>query len=163
MINGAEEYSAMESAQGQIQEKKYAATFPILINVADRPTYFISLKDDAGLVKSFAFVSVTDYQIVGVADSIEDAEREYRRKLGISSSENAGSAASEFSGVIEKIAEAVKDGNSVYYIKLMGNDIVFKADISVSDMLPLLSIGEEIILKADESFNVKEINYSSEE
>ena len=163
MINGAEEYSAMESAQGQIQEKKYAATFPILINVADRPTYFISLKDDAGLVKSFAFVSVTDYQIVGVADSIEDAEREYRRKLGISSSGSVGSATSDFTGSVEKIATAVKDGNSVYYIKVAGNDNVFKADISVSDILPLISVGDEIAFKADENFNVTEINYSSEE
>ena len=163
MINGAEEYSAMESAQGQIQEKKYGATFPILINVADRPTYFISLKDDAGLVKSFAFVSVTDYQIVGVADSIEDAEREYRRKLGINSSGTLGNTASEFMGTVEKIATAVKNGNSVYYIKISGNDTVFKADISVSDILPLLSAGDTITLKADEKSNVVEINYSSEE
>ena len=62
-INGAEENSAMDSAEGKVQEKKYQATFPILINVADQPTYFVSLKDDAGLVKQFAFVSVENYPV----------------------------------------------------------------------------------------------------
>ena len=43
----------MESAQGKIQEKGYIATFPILVNIADTPSYFISLKDGAGLVKAY--------------------------------------------------------------------------------------------------------------
>ena len=164
MINGAEEYSAMESAQGQIQEKSYTATFPILINVADRPTYFISLKDDAGLVKSFAFVSVSDYQIVGVADNIADAEREYRRKLGISSSSgSAGAEISEYTGTVEKIATAVKDGNSIYYIRLSGSDVIYTADISVSDILPLIAVGENITFKADENLSITEIKYSEQE
>ena len=41
-INGADESSAMGSAEGKVQEKEYVATFPILINVAERPTYFVS-------------------------------------------------------------------------------------------------------------------------
>lgn len=41
-IPGATEYSAMDSAQGQVQHLKYTATFPLLLNISDRPTYFIS-------------------------------------------------------------------------------------------------------------------------
>ena len=48
-VAGAEEYSAMESAQGQVQQMKYTATFPLLLNVAEQPTYFMALKDAAGL------------------------------------------------------------------------------------------------------------------
>ena len=55
---GAEEYSAMESAQGGVQDLGYTATFPLLLNVSDRPTYFMSLKDSAGLVKMYAYVDV---------------------------------------------------------------------------------------------------------
>ena len=62
-------------------EKGYIATFPILVNIADTPSYFISLKDGAGLVKAYSFVSVSDYQIVGVADTKKGAEEEYRRLL----------------------------------------------------------------------------------
>ena len=62
-VPGATEYSAMESAKGQVQHLGYSATFPLLLNISDRPTYFVSLKDAAGLVKMYAFVDVRQYQI----------------------------------------------------------------------------------------------------
>lgn len=145
MINGAEEYSAMESAQGQVQEKGYTATFPILINVADRPSYFISLKDNAGLVKMYAFVSVTDYQIVGVSDTIEGAKLEYTRMLGVSSAAPGDSEVEEISGTVAGIATAVVDGNSVYYIKI--GDKIYTAAISLSPELPFIKEGDELVLK----------------
>ena len=147
MINGAEEYSAMESAQGQIQEKGYNSTFPILINVENRPSYFLSLKDNAGLVKAYAFVSVTDYQIVGVADTIDGARREYLRMLGVVKDENDIGETESLSGVIADIASAVKDGNTIYYIYV--GDKIFTANISISDMLPFLKIGDSIKFEAN--------------
>lgn len=63
-ISGAEEYSAMSSAEGKVQNLKYKATFPILVNAGGEPTYFLSLKDSSNLVKMYAFVSVKNYQIV---------------------------------------------------------------------------------------------------
>ena len=47
-VPGADENSAMASAEGQVQNLRYTATFPLLLNIADEPTYFIALKDDAG-------------------------------------------------------------------------------------------------------------------
>ncbi len=161
MINGAEEYSAMESAQGQIQEKGYVATFPILINVADKPTYFISLKDNAGLVKSYALVSVADYQIVGVADTIEGAKSEYLRMLGIKDESKPPVTGTEISGIIEDIKTAVKDGNSLYYIKVDGK--VYTASISIWNELPFLKNGEEIVFTADDNGNIGKISYKTAE
>lgn len=140
-INGAEEYSAMASAEGMIQEKGYTATFPILVNIADTPSYFISLKDNAGLVKAYSFVAVSQYQTVGVADTIEGAEAEYRRLLGAS---NEGEGQEEIpaeetvtiTGRVSRIASAVKDGNSLYYIEIDGS--LYTAGLEVSDILPLL-------------------------
>ena len=63
----------MESAEGQVQHLKYSSTFPLLLNISDRPTYFMSLKDGAGLVKMYAFVDVSQYQIVGTGSSVEEA------------------------------------------------------------------------------------------
>ena len=57
-VNGAEEYSAMNSAEGQVQEKGYVASFPSLINVSGKATYIMVLKDNAGLVKLYALVNV---------------------------------------------------------------------------------------------------------
>jgi len=140
-INGAEEYSAMGSAEGKVQEKGYIATFPILINIAGEPTYFISLKDNEGLVKSYAFVSVKNYQTVGVGDTIAAAQSQYASLLG-----NKQSTAQSITvtGNIESISTAVKGGNTIYYIKLTGNDDIFVASIEISDFLPTLKQGDYI-------------------
>ena len=36
-VAGAEEFSAMDSARGQVQQMNYTATFPLLLNIADQP------------------------------------------------------------------------------------------------------------------------------
>ena len=54
----------MSSAQGAVQQYSYKATFPLLLNVSDQPTYFMALKDSAGLVKMYAMVNVQQYQVV---------------------------------------------------------------------------------------------------
>lgn len=154
-INGAEEYSAMESAQGKIQEKGYTATFPILLNVADTPSYFIGLKDGAGLVKSYAFVSVSNYQIVGVADTVADAEAEYRRLLKeagkLEESEPDAEETLYASGAVTAISSAVVDGNTCYYIKLEASDKIFIADISLWDELPFVQVGDAIEISYTEN------------
>ena len=68
-VPGAEEYSAMSSAEGQVQDMGYTSTFPLLINLNNKPTYLVSLKDAAGLVKMYGFVDVENYQKVVVTDS----------------------------------------------------------------------------------------------
>ena len=147
MINGAEEYSAMGSAQGQIQEKGYLSTFPILINVENHASYFLSLKDNAGLVKAYAFVSVADYQIVGVADTIDGAKTEYLRMLGIAKDDNDIGNTESKNGIIAEIATAVKDGNTVYFIRI--NEEIYTANISVSDILPFLKNGDFVTFEAN--------------
>lgn len=152
-INGAEEYSAMESAEGKIQEKGYTATFPILVNIADTPSYFISLKDSAGLVKSYSFVSVSNYQIVGVADTVAAAEAEYRRLLKESGKLNEDSStvdnANSVVGKVSDISSAVVDGNTCYYIRLENNEQIYIVNVSLNDALPFVKVGTELKLALD--------------
>lgn len=157
-INGAEEYSAMSSAEGKIQEKKYTATFPILINIADTPSYFISLKDNAGLVKAYSFVSVSNYQIVGVADTLEGASEEYLRLLNTNgvSTENEAIVKKEI--IVDRINSAVIDGNSVYYIKPLGSDKIYSANIDLSTKLPLIKEGDKITISIYDNENITTIN-----
>ena len=61
---GATETSAQSSAQSQVQQMRYSATFPLLLNIADQPTYFMALKGEDGLVKMYAMVNVQQYNIV---------------------------------------------------------------------------------------------------
>ena len=129
---GAEEYSAMDSAQGQVQHLGYVATFPLLLNVSGEPTYFMALKDSAGLVKMYAMVNISKYQNVAIGETVAECVKDYQELLkqnGISASgEGAGL---EVKAVIEKISPVVIEGNSHYYITLAGNDGIFDVDVSV--------------------------------
>ncbi len=161
-INGAEEYSAMNSAEGAVQEKEYTATFPILINVDGVPTYFISLKDNAGLVKMYSFVAVSNYQIVGVKDTLEDAMNDYRRLLAannIVESKPVPDNTETVTVKLDAVSSAVVDGNTVYYLKAGAK--IYTAKISVSPTLPFLKAGDTVTVTAspaeDGTFAVSKI------
>lgn len=161
-IPGAEEYSAMESAEGQVQHLKYSSTFPLLLNISDRPTYFMSLKDGAGLVKMYAFVDVSQYQIVGTGSSVEEARADYISKLKNENLEIEDAAETTVSGVIENIASAVVSGNTNYYIKLQNDSKIYIAPITISDNLPLAKSGDSIEMtfsSTDEKVTVSKIEF----
>lgn len=137
-IAGAEEYSAMESAEGQVQNLKYKATFPLLLNIANEPTYFMALKDDAGLVKKYAMVNIQRYQNVAVGDTVAACEKAYRQLLGSGGSSKGGEAdaVNTASGKIKRIAQAVLDGNSHFYIALEEGLTLEGADTEAENVLP---------------------------
>lgn len=157
-ISGAEEYSAMSSAEGQVQHLGYSATFPILVNAGGVPTYFLSLKDDAGLVKQYAFVSVENYQIVATGESVASAEAAYYQLL-IDNGKNVEEEYElvELTGTIASLNEAVVSGNSTYYFTIEGSDTIYIADISLSDYLPLVKVGDVVCFEFVESDDSSEI------
>ena len=163
-ISGAEEYSAMSSAEGQVQNLKYKATFPILINAGGQPTYFLSLKDDANLVKKYAFVSVENYQIVATGDSVAQAEQAYYALLESNGKKaDAGDfKTNQLTGAISAISEAVVDGNSTYYFKIEGSETVFIGDISLSDRFPLAKAGDVVTIEFVNSKDDSEVITSIE-
>lgn len=144
-VPGATELAAMESARGQVQHLNYSATFPLLLNISDRPAYFISLKDAAGLVKMYAFVDVAQYQIVGTGQTIDEARRNYREALNLEEIEvqEPGDQA-EKAGVIERVKDTVVSGNTRYYFLLRGDSAIYTADLSVWPGLPFLEPGDSV-------------------
>ena len=154
-VPGAKEYSAMNSAEGAVQEKKYEATFPLLLNVSDRPTYFMSLKDDAGLVKMYAFVDVQAYQVLGTGTNVDSARENYianlkRENIEVKDSEEEKDDSITLAAKVVAVNSAVVNGNTKYYIKLTSesfSDIrTFVIDISVSDDLPFIKADDKVIL-----------------
>lgn len=143
-IEGAIEDSAMSSAEGKVQNLGYKATFPLLLNINDEPTYFMALKDASGLVKKYAMVNVQNYQIVATGDSVNECETTYLKLLkdnGIEESVPEEIAPTKtVTGVIQKIAESVIDGNSHYYILLKDSDVIY--DVNVSSNLPIILYNE---------------------
>ena len=94
--------------------------------IRDRPTYFVSLKDAAGLVKMYAFVDVEQYQIVGTGQTIDEARRNYREALNLEDAEIALESADEpVSGTIDEIYAVVVSGNTVYYFTLTGDAVSY--------------------------------------
>ena len=92
-VEGAIEDSAMSSAEGQVQNLGYQATFPLLLNISGEPTYFMALKDGAGLVKKYAMVNVQKYQWVAIGDTVQECEKAYVKLLttnGITKSDATG-------------------------------------------------------------------------
>lgn len=155
-ISGAEEFSAMSSAEGKVQNLKYTATFPILINAGGQPTYFMSLKDGAGLVKQYAFVSVENYQIVAVGDSVAAAEKEYYKLLSDNGKVKVDFESKTLTAKVTAIQEAVVGGNSSYYFRLEGQNKVFIAPISLNDGLPLLKTGDTVTIEYVEDESTSE-------
>jgi hypothetical protein len=138
----------MSSAQGQIQEKNYRATFPILLNVGGRPTYFMSLKDGAGLVKMYAYVDMAQYQIVGTGATVDKAKAAY---LDLLSNENVevspdSDDVKTVEGTVTALASAVVDGNTRYYVCLNGGDDVYVLNAALSDRLPFLKAGDTVTI-----------------
>lgn len=153
-VPGATEQSAMASAEGQVQHLNYKATFPLLLNISNRPTYFISLKDGAGLVKMYAFVDVEQYQIVGTGQTVDEAKENYRQALNLEDVElSASSGAEPVSGVIDAIESAVVSGNTCYYFTLSGSDTVYSVQITLDAGLPFLKPGDFVSFIPSESEN----------
>ncbi len=140
-VEGATEAAAMSSAEGQVQNLKYKATFPLLLNISDEPTYFLSLKDDAGLVKKYAMVNVQQYQIVAIGDSVSQCEENYLDLLasnGVKTAEETGTEEQTVTGTVEKVAQAVIEGTSHYYLMLEGSDAIY--DVSVEKFLDVIRL-----------------------
>ena len=145
---GAEEYSAMNSAEGQVQNLGYHSTFPLLLNVAGEPTYFMALKDDAGLVKKYAMVNITKYQNVAIGDTVAECEKSYIGLLktsGISS--GPVSAGETVTGTIETLASVVLEGNSHYYVVLAGKDAIYDVLVSEFPQIVRYKEGGQITLE----------------
>lgn len=146
-VSGATEDSAMRSAEGQVQHLGYDATFPILINISGQPTYFMALKDEAGLVKQFAMLDIQRYQNVAVGDTVAATQEAYVQMLATNGivDESAGEEVFlKAEGTIATMTQAVIEGNSHFYVKLKGSDVVY--DFALPDMLSIVgyAIGDEI-------------------
>ncbi len=144
-ISGAEEFSAMSSAEGQVQHLGYKATFPLLLNVAGEPTYFLALKDGAGLVKMYAMVNIEKYQTVAIGETVESCEKTYKSYMksnGIVSEEVK--TGETITGTIEFIKDVVIDGNTCYFIKLKDN--VGMYSVYIKDNIDILTknIGDTV-------------------
>ena len=151
-VAGATEASAQASAMSQVQQMRYVATFPLLLNIADQPTYFMSLKGEDGLVKMYAMVNVQQYNIVETGSTVAECEANYRRALADSGLISDGDAEAvpsdqeEISGAIAEIRTAVLDGNSYYFLRLEGQSVFYALSAAQNPLAVILNAGDQVTI-----------------
>ncbi len=165
-VSGAKEYSAMSSAQGDVQDYSYNATFPILLNISGQPTYFMSLKDADNLVKRFAMVNVQNYQVAVTGVTIAECMEEYVDKLehnnikidvdindiiNATDTENTQDSTDApakktvtVKGTVTDIRTAVMNGESVYYIELDESGIYYTVNASDAPSVVIMNKGQNV-------------------
>lgn len=151
-IAGAEEYSAMSSAEGAVQQYHYVSTFPLLLNIEGQPTYFMALKDAHSLVKMYAMVNVQQYQIVATGTTVAETQQNYlqalkKNKLVDEISEILPAPVADtvsVEGTVEELRSAVIEGYTHFYLSVDGQwyelsvkDAPIAAIISVNDVVRL--------------------------
>ncbi len=155
---GAEEHSAMDAAEGVVQNYGYTASFPALININGEPTYAMALKDSKGLVKQYAMVNVKNYTIVAVGDTMSETLKNYRNSM-----ESAGQGIdikldvdyNERKITIEDIQFINTNSGTVVYIK--SDTKVYKQYFEENESLILLNAGDKITVQYDASEEEKDI------
>ena len=147
-MSGATEEAAQRSAEGRVQDLKYRATFPIILNIDSPPTYFMTLNDNIGLIKQYAFVSVTNYSTVGTGESVSAAMRDYENKLrsdGVTTIGKLGGVVEQLEGTILRISGEYSGGNTVYKFLLSEKpDILFIAESTAGAELALTQPNDKI-------------------
>ncbi len=157
-VIGAEEHSAMNAAEGEVQEKGYVASFPALINLDGQPTYIMVLKDAGGLVKLYALVNVEQYSIVATGTTQEKAMEAYRALLienelllppappVLPEQEKA-----EYTVTVSDLRIVnVGEGDMLYIGSETEEGVyrLFRADLKENEALLLLRVGDTVTLTA---------------
>ena len=150
--SGATEYAAQSSAQGKVQEKGFTASLPIPYNINNIPTYVMTLKDNGGLVKMYAMVSIADYTIVGTGNTMREALTAYKTAFNSSGNKinpDSKSAKKVIESVVVRIQNDVKNGNSFYYFTVKDYPNIFVGSSQISNQLPITTVGDNVKISFD--------------
>lgn len=157
-IIGAEEYSAMGAAQGEVQEKGYVASFPSLINVEGEATYIMVLKDENGLVKLYALVNVENYSIVATGDTQSSAKQAYLEELakrGVITEEELPAPETKTADLtVKTVRLATVGGETVVYITAE-DGVVYRSSLASDETLILITEGMSLTVEYAETEHAK--------
>ncbi len=157
-VVGAEEYSAMGAAQGEVQEKGYVASFPSLINVKGQATYIMVLKDANGLVKLYALVNAENYTIVATGETQKAAKQAYLAELaekGVITEEKPPVAETKTADVtVKTVRLATVGGETVVYVTAE-DGIVYRGALTDDESLILIAEGDTLTVTYFETENAK--------
>ncbi len=149
-LSGAIESVAMDSAEGEAQNYKYSATFPLLLNVSGQPTYFMAMKDTSNLVKGYAMVNVKQYQVVSFANNT-DPEVCKEKYISLLNNKNLAEPieveTDSVTGTVTDIKSAVIDGTTYFYFELDSKGVYYKVSVSGNDIAVFIKKGDKVTME----------------
>ncbi len=159
-VNGAEEYSAMHAAEGEVQEKGYVASFPSLVNIGGQPSYIMVLKDAGGLVKLYALVNVEKYSIVATGTTQNEAIGNYRKLLQKASLNVPGESELATADVVISLVRIVEIDNQAVVYLTAEDGTVYKSSLNMDESLILIREGDSLSICYDETIvpGIREIS-----
>lgn len=173
---GATEVAAQNSAQGALSDKGWTATFPLLINLDGEATYFMSMKDASAVVKGYAMVNVSNYNIVATDNAdgkpdlvkcIENYAVALKDNKSVSidvdtsvapetivdnnndNTNNDQPQASSVTGSITDIKSQIENGSTCYYIKVAGASEYVKVSADDVPEAIFFAVGDVVTVTYD--------------
>lgn len=150
---GANENAGMNSAEGAVQQYAYRATFPILLNIGGEPTYFMALKDASQLVKMYAMVNVSQYQVVATGSTVEECQESYAQlmvKNGFVEAEpEPEQEISEVTGRVAEIRSSVMEGDTYYFIRLQEGQEYYLINGREYPVATILNVEDKVTIAYD--------------
>lgn len=165
---GADETSAMKSAQDEVQNYGYEATFPVLVNVNGNPTYLMSLRSSSGsqsVLKMYAMVDAIDYQKVTTVP-VDDGLPALKKQMialqgGASINEDE---LIEKTIVVSNLQRIYLDGNTKYYFEdEEGNRYKIDFSTKYEEELAFLQDGDTLHISYMQSEGIQSVNKIIEE
>ena len=107
----------------------------------------MAMKDNAQLVKKYAMVNVRQYQVVATGDTVAECEQNYLSMLSQNGIVDGGvglTGTETVEGGIAEIRSAVMDGNSYYFIRLIGSDVFYSVCAADQPLAVIVSPGDQV-------------------
>lgn len=141
---GATESAAMNKVITLLPQNNIAATFPVPLNVMDKPTYYMLIKGEDGRILRHVFMNVQDLEISGMATTKNNAYNAYVLNLG----ELDSDILDEVEGTITHLESYVIEGNTIFWVEVDDGQIyslnVQQFDIEEMRYFMTKRVGDEI-------------------
>ncbi|MGM9912858.1 hypothetical protein [Floccifex sp.] len=159
---GANETSAMKSAEDEVQNYGYEATFPVLVNVNGYPTYLMSLRSDTdnssqSVLKMYAMVDATDYQKVTTVSVDQGLNVLKKQMIALQGKEsNDQDVYQEKTIKVNNLNKVFVDGNTIYYFE-DENGKKYRMDFTTKyeEQLAFLKNGDSLTIEYLESDGIQ--------
>ncbi|MDD7281394.1 MAG: hypothetical protein PUH10_05310 [Erysipelotrichaceae bacterium] len=159
---GANETSAMKSAEDEVQNYGYEATFPVLVNVNGYPTYLMSLRSDTdnssqSVLKMYAMVDATDYQKVTTVSVDQGLNVLKKQMIALQGKEsNDQDVYQEKTIKVNNLNKVFVDGNTIYYFE-DENGKKYRMDFTTKyeEQLAFLKNGDNLTIEYLESDGIQ--------